>query len=256
MLSSAVSYTPIRGSALPLWRRSVIPFMCALQSFARAAQGTSGVSTLSTKHRLFFAARKQEYSPPILANKNIHALRSRSHFVSDKQAAQFADTLEATLKQGTFFDIDKWPLCGRAFTKQNRLCLLADDRIVHKKCFWNAVRDGELSHDDTKVYWYHLFQKIPLCLTSRIWMARPASGSFDMTFKLYRNDNSPISYRTRILQHKAPRLFDLRRVPWSDPRYQYQPRETPCAKENGNRSVRPLRQHDLCEYIALQIAVR
>lgn len=95
----------------------------------------------------------------ILTNKNIYALRSYSHFVSDEQAAQFADTLEATLKQGTYFDIDKCPFCGGVFTRQNRLCLLTDDRVVHKKCFWKSVRGGELSHDDTKAYWYHLFPK-------------------------------------------------------------------------------------------------
>ena len=40
------------------------------------------------------------------ANKNSNALRSYSHSVSDEQAAQFADILEAALKQGTYFNTE------------------------------------------------------------------------------------------------------------------------------------------------------
>ena len=99
----------------------------------------------------------------ILTNKNANHLRSYSHLVSAEQAAQFADTLESALARGVYFDIDKCPICGESFMKQNRLCLLMDGRIIHKKCFWKEVKSGSLHDEDRKTYWYHYFpQDAPL----------------------------------------------------------------------------------------------
>lgn len=93
----------------------------------------------------------------ILTNKNPYNLRSYSHLVSTEQAAQFANTLETALAQGVYFDIDKCPICGEPFMKQNRLCLLMDGSIVHKKCFWKEVKSGSLRYEDRKAYWHHYF---------------------------------------------------------------------------------------------------
>ena len=95
----------------------------------------------------------------ILTNQKLNNLRSYSHLVSTEQAEQFANTLENTLARGVYFDIGRCPICNESFFKQNRLCLLVDGRIIHKKCFWREVKSGSLRDEDRKAYWHHYFPR-------------------------------------------------------------------------------------------------
>lgn len=84
---------------------------------------------------------------------------THSHPLSAEEAEQFADTLKAALASGVYSDLESCPLCGRFFTRQNRLCLLHDGRIIHLKCLRPAVKQGMLSYDDCKEYDYRCFPK-------------------------------------------------------------------------------------------------
>lgn len=95
----------------------------------------------------------------ILTNKQEINFRSFAHFVTREDAAKFAETLAKVLAEGTYSELDRCPLCGQVFTRQNILSLLKDGRVVHGKCFWSAIRAGELTDDDCKMRRYHVFPK-------------------------------------------------------------------------------------------------
>ncbi len=95
----------------------------------------------------------------MLTNKREVNFRSFSHFVTIPDAEKFAAKLAQTLENGTYTELDRCPICGQVFTRQNRLSLLRDGRIIHGKCFWGAIRRGELTGDDCKIRRYQLFPK-------------------------------------------------------------------------------------------------
>lgn len=94
----------------------------------------------------------------ILSNKQEVNFRSFSHFVSMSEAEEFAANLAQALENGHYTDLDRCPICGKAFTKQNRLSLLKDGRVIHNKCFWNAMECGELTSNDRKIRLYQVFE--------------------------------------------------------------------------------------------------
>ena len=95
----------------------------------------------------------------ILKNQRNENAYAHSHPLSAEEAEQFADTLEAALASGAYSELESCPLCGRFFTRQNRLCLLQDGRIIHTKCLRPAIKRGTLSYDDCKEYGYCCFPK-------------------------------------------------------------------------------------------------
>jgi len=98
-----------------------------------------------------------------MTNKQKVNFRSFSHCVTIPDAERFASNLAQTLEKGTYTELDRCPICGQVFTRQNILTLLRDGRIVHGECFWSAIRSGELTDDDCKIRRYQLFPKdIPL----------------------------------------------------------------------------------------------
>lgn len=94
-----------------------------------------------------------------LTNKNEGRLCRYSHCVKPKEAAEFAERLEQVLADAHYTELDSCPLCGKAFTRQNRLTLLEDGRVIHSKCVMPAVRRGELTYEDCKDFWFHYFPK-------------------------------------------------------------------------------------------------
>lgn len=105
--------------------------------------------TITTSHRLNI----------ILTNKQEIYFRSFSHLVSAADAENFAANLAKTLEKGTYTELNRCPICGQVFTKQHKLTLLKDGRIVHGKCFWGAIRRRELTGDDCEKRCYHFFPK-------------------------------------------------------------------------------------------------
>ena len=95
----------------------------------------------------------------ILKNQRNEKDYAHSHPLSAEEAEQFADTLEAALASGAYSELESCPLCGRFFTRQNRLCLLQDGRIIHTKCLRPAIKRGTLSYDDCMEYGYCCFPK-------------------------------------------------------------------------------------------------
>lgn len=95
----------------------------------------------------------------MLTNKREAQLRTYSHFVKQEEARSFADTLQKCLSDADYSDLDRCPICGEAFTRQNRLCRLKDSRIVHRKCFQRAARQGEIPYDNCKEYFFDYFPK-------------------------------------------------------------------------------------------------
>lgn len=95
----------------------------------------------------------------ILINQESENAHTHSHPPTAEEAEQFADTLEAALASGTYSKLERCPLCGRFFTRQNRLCLLHDGRIIHTKCLRPAVKQGTLSYDDCEEYSHRCFPK-------------------------------------------------------------------------------------------------
>lgn len=95
----------------------------------------------------------------VLTNRRGSSVHSHSHLLERDEAEEFASTLEAALSSGTYADLDHCPLCGQIFMRQNRLCLLRDGRIIHKKCLRPAIKQGVLSYDDCADYDYRCFPK-------------------------------------------------------------------------------------------------
>lgn len=95
----------------------------------------------------------------ILSNKQEINFRSFSHFVTASDAKNFAANLAQTLEKGTYTELDRCPICGQTFTRQNRLSLLKTGKVIHRKCFWNAFSNGELREDDREIRSYHAFPK-------------------------------------------------------------------------------------------------
>ena len=95
----------------------------------------------------------------ILTNKQEINFRSFAHFVTREDAAKFAETLAKVLAEGTYSELDRCPICGQTFTRQNILSLLKDGRIIHRKCFWSAIRSKELTDDYCKTRRYYVFPK-------------------------------------------------------------------------------------------------
>lgn len=95
----------------------------------------------------------------ILTNKQKVNFRSFSHFVTAADAEEFAANLAQTLEKGTYTELDRCPICGQTFTRQNRLSLLKDGRVIHGKCFFDAIRRGELNDGDRKIRSYCAFEK-------------------------------------------------------------------------------------------------
>lgn len=95
----------------------------------------------------------------IMANNNGAQLRTYVHFVTTEDARRFADILEKSLAEGKCWDADHCQLCGKAFIRQNRLCLLKDGRVIHKKCLHRSVKCEEMSYGDCKEYWNHYFSQ-------------------------------------------------------------------------------------------------
>ena len=93
----------------------------------------------------------------ILENSGKAQLRTYSHFVTLEDAQKFAGILESSLAEGPYYDADRCQLCGKPFVRQNRLCLLKDNRIIHKACFQKATKQEELSYSDYKEFWNHYF---------------------------------------------------------------------------------------------------
>ena len=97
-----------------------------------------------------------------MANNNGTQLRTYAHFVTTEDARRFADILEKSLAERKCWDVDRCQLCGKAFIRQNRLCLLKDGRVIHEKCLQKAVNCGEISYGDCKEYWNHYFPRSAL----------------------------------------------------------------------------------------------
>lgn len=95
----------------------------------------------------------------VMSNNNGAQLRTYAHFVTTEDAKRFADILEKALAEGKCWNADRCQLCGKAFIRQNRLCLLKDGRIIHKKCLRRSVTRGEMLYKDCKEYWNHYFSQ-------------------------------------------------------------------------------------------------
>lgn len=95
----------------------------------------------------------------VLTNRRSGSTCAHSHLLERDEAELFASTLEAALASGKYADLDHCPLCGELFTRQNRLCLLRDGQIIHKKCLRPAIKRGELSYDDCADYDYSCFPR-------------------------------------------------------------------------------------------------
>lgn len=114
------------------------------------------MSTSKAYQVIFTRCRKLNI---IMANNNEFQLRTYAHFVTTEDAKRFADILEKVLAEGRCWDVDRCQLCGKAFIRQNRLCLLKDGRVIHKKCLQRAVKCGEMLYRDCKEYWNHYFSQ-------------------------------------------------------------------------------------------------
>lgn len=95
----------------------------------------------------------------ILVSRRETSIRSYSHFMRADEAAQFADTLEAVLANGTYTDLECCPFCGQPFTRKDRLCLVANDQAAHMKCFQKLARQGLASYEDCIRYDYEPLPK-------------------------------------------------------------------------------------------------
>ena len=99
----------------------------------------------------------------ILTNKRREQLRSYSHFVSQEQAAQFADVLEQTVTAGRYTEIDTCPFCGKTFFRQDKLRRVKDGRTLHQKCVDIAVRCDLLTYQDCVGAIFRCFpEEVPL----------------------------------------------------------------------------------------------
>lgn len=99
----------------------------------------------------------------IITNRRKDQLRSYSHFITQEQANQFANTLESVVTPGRYIELDTCPFCGKHFFRHEKLCDLWDSRTLHQKCVDTAVRCGVLTYQDCKGDTYSCFPKdIPL----------------------------------------------------------------------------------------------
>lgn len=99
----------------------------------------------------------------ILTNKRKEQLRSYSHFVSQEQAARFADVLEQAVTAGHYTEIDTCPFCGKAFFRQDKLRRVKDGRTLHQKCVDTAVRCDVLTYQDCVGGTFRCFpEEVPL----------------------------------------------------------------------------------------------
>ena len=95
----------------------------------------------------------------VLTNRRNGNTCAHSHLLEQDEAELFANTMESALASGAYSSLDHCPLCGELFTRQNRLCLLRDGQIIHKKCLRPAIKRGALSYDDCADYDYSCFPK-------------------------------------------------------------------------------------------------
>ena len=84
----------------------------------------------------------------IITNKRREQLRSYSHFVTQEQAAQFADVLDRTVTMGRYTEFDACSFCGKTFFRHDKLLRVKDGRTLHQKCVGTAVRCGVLNFRD------------------------------------------------------------------------------------------------------------
>ena len=99
----------------------------------------------------------------ILTNKRREQLCSYSHFVSQEQAARFADTLEMTVLHGRYSELNRCSLCGKPFFRQDRISRMKDGGTIHQRCLDIAIRRGERSFEDCETYKLRCFpEDVPL----------------------------------------------------------------------------------------------
>lgn len=129
----------------------------------------------------------------MLTNKREAQLRTYSHFVKQDEARSFADTLEKCLSNANYSDLERCPVCGEAFTRQNRLCRLKDSRIVHRKCFQKAARQGEIPYDNCKEYFFEYFPK--------------DTPEFDFSNLTYEERTNELRYAIQIVSKPVIHLY-------------------------------------------------
>lgn len=95
----------------------------------------------------------------LLTSRKERQLRTYPHIVKPEEAAQFADRLEQALADGHFTDLECCPLCGQPFARQNRLCLMKNGAVIHKKCLRKAVLQDKMLYQDCKDYRYRYFPR-------------------------------------------------------------------------------------------------
>lgn len=119
--------------------------------------------------------------------------RSYSHFVTPEDAEKFAEVLTHALDNGTYTELDRCPVCGKVFTRQNIIALLRDDRAAHAKCFRKAIMRGELTNADCKVRRYPFFpESTPL---------------FDYSNIAYEGTSRSFQYAIQIVSMSAIHLY-------------------------------------------------
>ncbi len=104
------------------------------------------------------------YQVTIAAPQNLNIILTNesykySYLISGREAAEFTNILEQTLAVGQYSNLDKCPFCGKAFERQNRLCLLDDGVIVHRTCYRFAIRHNILAPEECKEYMYRHFPR-------------------------------------------------------------------------------------------------
>lgn len=129
----------------------------------------------------------------VLTNKQEVNFRSFSHFVTMEDATKFADDFTKVLAAASYSELDKCPMCGQAFTKQNRISLLKDGRIIHRKCFWPALQRGELIESDCKIRQYHLFPE--------------DAPMFDFSNIGYKVDSGTFRYAIQVVSKSTIHLY-------------------------------------------------
>lgn len=162
-----------------------------------ATERVGHIMSVSKAYQVIFA--KYRKLNIIMANNNGTQLRTYAHFVTTENARRFADILEKSLAEGRCWDVDRCRLCGKAFIRQNHLCLLKDGRIIHKKCLQRAVNCGEMSYDDCKEYLHHYFTQDAPPLTIAIWR----KAETEVKNSGMRSRRSPERWSTSISLNRA-----------------------------------------------------
>ena len=115
----------------------------------------------------------------IITNKRREQLRSYSHFVTQEQAAQFADVLERAITAGHYTEHDACPFCGRYFFRHDKLRRVKDGRTLHQKCVNTAIRCGVLTDQDCVGDTFRCFPDgVPLFDYSSLTSGGPSSRDF------------------------------------------------------------------------------